>query len=92
MIKQNSCNKPFLSIVISAFSVTGTLLPVYDVSCIFVGFISGFLFIHLFYLFYLFIFFFCKITLVKCLRLYSCQVSMGLLDLVVLDLLYTVCH
>ena len=40
----SSCNKPFLSTVMSAFSVIGIPFPVHDISRIFVCFISGFLF------------------------------------------------
>ena len=46
-IKQSSFKKPFLSTVMSAFLEIGTLMPVYDVSLIFVVFFSGFLFIFL---------------------------------------------
>lgn len=47
MIKYSSCNKPFLLMIMSAFPIISTLLPVSNISYIFIGFISDFLFICL---------------------------------------------
>ena len=44
VIKQSSCNKPFLPTVMSAFAIFGTLLLVYDVSRIFYRFYFRFSF------------------------------------------------
>ena len=73
MIKQISYNKHFPSTGMPAILVIGILLPAYDVSLIFIGF--------------MFSFHFCDMTSVKCLRFYPFQVSIGQFDLVVSSLL-----